>query len=85
MTDAERGKQFPGKKLESFRDHKSGARRILGADFSVVVQESGDVAVHYEQRIIRVASTSDPTTKWKLAHQDDVPPRSQPARRRGSR
>jgi hypothetical protein len=79
MTDAERGKQFPGKKLESFRDHKSGARRILGADFSVVVQESGDVAVHYEQR------TSDPTTKWKLAHQDDVPPRSQPARRRGSR
>jgi len=55
MSDSQEGRQLPGARLESFRDLKTRAIRIRGADFSVVVQESGAVTVHYSDRVVRLA------------------------------
>jgi hypothetical protein len=86
MSDEEEGKLFQGKKLESFRNNASGAIRIQGADFTVVVAESGDVAIHYEQRTVRVAPGADIAVEWKHDRNDAPSPRSRPgAKERGSR
>ncbi len=54
MHDPEENEQFQGAKLESFRDVKTGSIRIIGADFVVLTEESGQVSIFYPRRTIRV-------------------------------
>jgi hypothetical protein len=67
MADPEQGKQFQGKALESFRDPKTHAIRIRGNDFTVVVQESGDVTVHYPDRVVRASPGADVARRAETA------------------
>ena len=87
MRDELEGQQFQGKALESFRDPKTRAIRVRGAGFWVVVQESGAITIHFEDRTVHVAPDSDPVTEHKPAHDADArSPRESPqARKRGSR
>jgi hypothetical protein len=54
MSDQEEGKAFQGPRLESFRDVKTGSIRIIGADFVVLTEQSGQVTIYYPRRTIRV-------------------------------
>jgi hypothetical protein len=87
MSDDLEGRQFQGATLESFRDPKTRAIRVRGAGFWVVVQESGAIAIHFENRTIHVAPDSDPAVERKPVHDKDaLSPRSDPVtQRRGAR
>jgi hypothetical protein len=58
QRDEAEGRQFQGRTLETFRDTSTGAIRVRGGmagGFTVVIQECGAVAIHYERRSIHVA------------------------------
>ena len=87
MPDPLEGRQFQGAMLETFRDPATRIIRVRGSDFWVVVQESGSVAIHYPDRIVRVAPGVDVAVETKPIHdKDKQSPRSdQATQRRGAR
>jgi len=87
MTDELEGRQLQGATLESFRDSKTRAIRVRGGGFTVVIQESGAIAIHYPDRTIHVAPGVDVAVEMKPIHDKDaVPHRSDPTtQRRGAR
>lgn len=87
MGDPLEGNQFQSAMLETFRDPATRIIRVRGGDFWVVVQECGSVAIHYPDRIVRVAPGVDVAIESKPVHdQDKQSPRADTvAQRRGAR
>ena len=82
------GVQCRGATLESFREPKTRAIRVRGDDFTVLIQESGAVVIHYPDRTIHISPDGDPAIERKPVHErGDAPsPRSdQATQRRGAR
>jgi hypothetical protein len=87
VSDPVEGRQIQGATLESFRDPKTRSIRVRGGDFTVLVAECGDIAIHYPDRVVRVAPRADVAVERKAVHDKDaVPPRAGPVvNRRGAR
>jgi hypothetical protein len=63
------GRQIEGKMLETFRDNGTGAIRIRGGaanGFTILVQESGEVTIRYEDRALSVAPGQEVRIEMKL-------------------
>ena len=85
VHDELEGQMFLGKKLETFRNNKTGSISVRGGEnggFTVVINESGEVVVQYESRAVRLKPWSNAAIE---SHTDDIPPRSSEIRRRGAR
>jgi hypothetical protein len=87
VRDELEGRQFQGAMLESFRDPKTRSIRVRGGGFTVLIAESGDVAIYYPDRVVRIAPGTDVVVEPKLTHDIDAQsPRAAGAdRKRGSR
>jgi hypothetical protein len=87
MSDPLEGRQIQGAQLETFRDPKTRTIRVRGADFHVVIQQCGAIAIHYPDRTVRVSPGADVAVEMKPVHDKDaVPPRSDTVtQRRGAR
>ncbi len=87
MRDELEGRQLQGATLESFRDPKTRSVRVRGAGFTVLITESGDIAIHYPDRIVRIAPDAEVAIETRLPHDKDaMPPRAGPVvQRRGAR
>jgi hypothetical protein len=85
MTDPLEGRQMQGAPLETFRGPR--AIRVRGGGFVVVIKESGAVAIHYPDRVVRVAPGTDVTVERRPVHDKDAQsPRSGVVtQRRGAR
>lgn len=74
-----------GATLETFRENRTGTIRVRGGmagGFSVVIQESGEVSIHYDERTIRVAPGEEVTERREAAPARDD---NTPSPREGSK